>query len=164
MKIWVMRHGEAGFNAPSDRERTLTEKGKIMAFEQGKKFAQRFIEQGVLLDKMLVSPYVRTQQTFEQFSVGLQAGGFGQNCANLLETWDGVTPAGDAENVMAYLDFLREEGAKNVMVISHLPLVFDLIGALTLYQASVHFYPAVIAEVEWGNAEGKLRMTLQPSA
>lgn len=148
MKIWVMRHGEAGFNAPSDSQRTLTPNGEKMAYLQGQWLAKRLSEQNRALDKIIVSPYTRTQQTYEQVMSGLQAVGFNQNCAKLMETWEGVTPSGDADNVVDYLDFLREEGAQNVLVISHLPLVFDLTQALTGYQYAVHFYPAVIAEIE----------------
>lgn len=149
MKIWVMRHGEAGFNAATDSQRSLTERGKIMAYAQGEKLGKRLLELCNLLDKILVSPYLRTQQTFEQFTKGLQAAGISQNGANLLEIWDGITPDGNVETVVDYLDFLKEEGAKNVLIISHLPLVFDLVQHLTHYQHSVHFYPAVIAEIDW---------------
>lgn len=149
MKIWIMRHGEAGFNALSDSQRTLTDHGKITAFEQGQWLAKRFINQEVSLDKILVSPYQRTQQTLEQLLQGMVAVGFMQSFANLIESWEGITPMGDAENVYHYLDFLREEGAKNVLIISHLPLVYDLVQTFTAHQASVHFHPATIAELDW---------------
>ncbi len=32
MNIWIIRHGEAGFDAPTDSERTLTEKAKMQRF------------------------------------------------------------------------------------------------------------------------------------
>lgn len=66
------------------------------------------------------------------------------------------------ENVVDYLDFLREEGAQNVLLISHLPLVFDLTYALTDNQSSVHFYPAVIAEIE-REKSGRLIMVAESS-
>lgn len=149
MKIWVMRHGEAGFNAITDSQRSLTENGRQMAYSQGERLGKRLLAQQILLDKVLVSPYLRTQQTAEQLISGLQAGGFTQNIAEIIETWEGITPSGAVETVEDYLAFLREEGAKNVLIISHLPLVFDLVHQLTQSQASVHFYPAVIAEVDW---------------
>lgn len=148
MKIWIMRHGEAGFNAPSDNQRTLTEKGKVMAFEQGQWLGRRFQQHHILLDKVIISPYYRTQQTAEEVIKGLQAVDFQQNFTNILETWDGITPSGNAETVVDYLTFLQEEGAMNVLLISHLPLVFDLVQALTNNQSAVHFYPAVIAELQ----------------
>lgn len=149
MKIWIMRHGEAGFNAPSDSQRSLTENGQRMAKEKGLMLGEQFKLQGILLDKLIVSPYLRAQQTAEQLIQGFQAVDFSQNFANITEEWAGITPSGDVDTVIDYLDFLREEGAKNVFIVSHLPLVFELVQALTHHQANVHFYPAVVAEIEW---------------
>lgn len=160
MKIWIMRHGEAGFNATTDNQRSLTEKGRAMAYTQGEKLGKRLLNQAIQLDKIIVSPYLRTQQTFQQLAAGLQAVGITQNSANLLETWEGITPDGSVDIVADYLTFLREEGAKNVLIISHLPLVFDLVQHLTQYRQSVHFYPAVIAEIEW-DKQGKLVTVLE---
>lgn len=147
MNIWVMRHGEASFHAKTDNERPLTEQGHQMAFEQGMKLGNIFNNQQVKLDKVLVSPYLRAQQTMQNVLKGIQAVSSVQSFANIQETWDGITPSGDPDVVVDYLHFLREEGAKNVLIISHLPLVFDLVYALT--KQNVNFYPAVIAEIEW---------------
>ncbi|QBQ63049.1 phosphohistidine phosphatase SixA [Actinobacillus indolicus] len=160
MNIWVMRHGEASFQAKTDNERPLTENGHQMAFEQGMKLGNIFNNQQVKLDKILVSPYLRTQQTMENVLRGIQAVGSMQSFANIQETWDEITPAGDPDVVMDYLHFLREEGAQNVLIISHLPLVFDLVYALT--KQNVNFYPAVVAEIVWESAIPTLRDTFNP--
>lgn len=157
MKIWVMRHGEAGFNAATDSQRTLTKNGQEMAYHQGEKLGKRLLNQQIILDKIIVSPYLRTQQTAEQLFSGLQAVGFTQSCTKIVETWEGITPGGNVETVIDYLNFLHEEGAKNVLIISHLPLVFDLVHQLT--HSTVHFYPAVIAELE-NLSRGRLISTL----
>lgn len=162
MNIWIMRHGEAGFNAGSDSERQLTEFGKKTAYQQGEILGKYLLAQRMSLDKVIVSPYLRTQQTFSELSQGLQAVKFSQNLANIQEIWEGITPDGSPENVRDYLDFLREEGAGNVLIISHLPLVFDLVRELTQYQASVHFYPAVMAEIRWNGRSGLLQTVENP--
>lgn len=158
MNIWIMRHGEAGFNAPSDSERTLTENGREMAFQQGRWLGDVLCERGILLDKILVSPYQRTRQTLECLQDGIQAVSsrefFANSEAGIVEVWEGITPSGSPETVLDYLAFLKEEGAKNVLIISHLPLVFDLVHALS--RQTVHFYPAVIAELNWQNAQATL--------
>lgn len=159
MNIWVMRHGEAAFNAKTDNQRSLTENGQKMSITQGQWLAKRLQEQQLSLDKILVSPYLRTQQTFAQLQQGLQGGEYLQifaNFAQIVETWEGITPSGNPDNVLNYLDFLRNEGAKNVLIISHLPLVYELVYALTQGKSTVHFYPAVIAEVDWKTNAGKL--------
>ncbi|WP_373767738.1 phosphohistidine phosphatase SixA [Glaesserella sp.] len=162
MNIWIMRHGEAGFNAKTDNERTLTDFGKAMAFKQGEWLEERFINQGISLDKILISPYLRTQQTADYLFKGMQAVGSVQSFANISETWDGITPTGDLDNVLNYLHFLRDEGARNVLIISHLPLVFDLVQELTNYRERVHFYPAVIAEMAWETKYAELTDVSMP--
>lgn len=162
MKIWIMRHGEAGFYANSDSERTLTSLGEKMAEKQGEWLGTRLQSEQIRLDKVIVSPYVRAQQTFECLQQGLQAVGFSQPLAKVLETWDEITPSGSQETVLDYLAFLQEEGAKNVLLISHLPLVFDLVSALTLHRESAHFYPAVIAEVQWNGKVGQIQAVEKP--
>ncbi|MBL4536675.1 phosphohistidine phosphatase SixA [Actinobacillus pleuropneumoniae] len=157
MNIWIMRHGEAGFNVATDSERPLTENGRKTAYKQGQWLAKRFLEQSIVPDKVIVSPYLRAQQTFEALNEGMQAVDFKRNLVNSsIEIWEGVTPGGDPENVKNYLDFLREEGAKNILIVSHLPLVYDLVVSLTQHQDSVHFYPAVIAEIDWKTDFGKV--------
>lgn len=165
MNIWVMRHGEASFNAKTDNQRSLTENGQKMSITQGQWLAKRLQDQKLKLDKILVSPYLRTQQTLAKLQEGMLAVGIMQSFANfapLVETWEGITPSGSPENVLSYLDFLRQEGAKNILIISHLPLVYDLVHALTQGQSNVHFYPAVIAEVDWKTNAGKLMMAKFP--
>lgn len=152
MNIWIMRHGEASFNAPADHLRPLTDAGQKAAFNQGKWLGEQLVSRGLNLDKIIVSPYLRTQQTFEQLKTGFEAVKFEQNVANVLETWAGITPDGEPEMVANYLAFLKEEGAKNILLISHLPLVLDLAQTLTNYQARIAFHPAVIAEIHWQGA------------
>lgn len=156
MNIWIMRHGEAGFNAPTDSERSLTAQGKNAAFAQGKWLGEYFIQQNIQLDKILVSPYLRAKQTLEEVTKGMQAVGFSQNFTNLIEEWDEITPSGSPEIIQDYLTFLNEEGAKQILIVSHLPLVFDLVQIFTQYQQSVHFSPAVIAGVHWNGHQGEV--------
>ncbi|OOS00138.1 phosphohistidine phosphatase SixA [Haemophilus paracuniculus] len=162
MNIWIMRHGEAGFNASKDSERTLTEFGQAMAEQQGQWLGKRLDQQNLSLDKILVSPYQRAKQTWQEVERGLQAVSSGKNFSHLVEEWDGITPAGEVQNVLNYAHFLRDEGAKNLLIISHLPLVFDLVQAFTEHQHSVHFYPAVIAEIDWRTDAGKLVIAEKP--
>ncbi|WP_373779228.1 phosphohistidine phosphatase SixA [Glaesserella sp.] len=162
MNIWIMRHGEAGFNAQTDSERSLTDFGKAVAFQQGEWLVNRFIDQKIRLDKILISPYLRAQQTADCLLKGMQAVSSEQNFANICETWSEITPTGDLDNVLNYLHFLRDEGAENVLIVSHLPLVFDLVYELTNYREQVHFYPAVIAEMAWETKYAELKDVSMP--
>lgn len=156
MNIWIMRHGEAGFNAPSDSARHLTDNGAENAQSQGKWLGQEFAKRQLRLDKIIVSPYLRAKQTLENLLAGLQAVNSTQSFANLVEEWEEITPEGNPDIIESYLHFLREEGAKHVLLVSHLPLVYDLTQRLTQHQGHAHFPTATIVEVEWTEKAGKI--------
>ncbi|AAP95409.1 phosphohistidine phosphatase SixA [[Haemophilus] ducreyi] len=162
MNIWIMRHGEASFNATSDSQRSLTPLGQQMAERQGRWLAERLQAQQQILDKILVSPLLRTQQTLTYINKGMQAVNFSQNLSELVEIWQGITPSGNPDNVKNYLTFLYETGYKNVLIISYLPLVYDLVLSITCQQSHIHFYPAVIAEIAWQSDFGTLVATQKP--
>ncbi len=82
MNIWIMRHGEAGFNASSDAARCLTDNGIKNTISQGKWLGEHLANQQIQLDKILVSPYLRAQQTLENVLIGMQA----VNFPNILPT------------------------------------------------------------------------------
>lgn len=149
MNIWIMRHGEAGFNAPNDAARSLTDNGIKNVISQGKWLGEYLNNKQIKLDKILVSPYLRAKQTLENLITGMQAVNFSQNFANLTEEWEEITPDGNPYVVEDYLHFLREEGAKNILLISHLPLVFDLSQRLTNNQGNVQFPTSTITEIHW---------------
>ncbi|MCW9714750.1 phosphohistidine phosphatase SixA [Avibacterium sp. 21-594] len=138
MKIFVMRHGEAQTIAPSDSARPLTENGKQQSYQQGQWLHSINAE----FDKVLVSPYLRAQQTFEQVNLAFQ-----NQLQTKLETWDGITPYGDAGLVRDYLTVLAQDGVESLLIISHLPLVGDIVRELC-GRNPANFYPAVIVEIE----------------
>ncbi|MEG9488455.1 phosphohistidine phosphatase SixA [Mannheimia indoligenes] len=156
MNIWIMRHGEAGFNAPNDAARSLTDNGIKNVISQGKWLGEYLNSKQIKLDKILVSPYLRAKQTLENLITGMQAVNFSQNFASLTEEWEEITPDGNPYVVEDYLHFLREEGAKNILLISHLPLVFDLSQRLTNNQGNVQFPTSTITEIHWVGNNGEV--------
>ncbi len=155
MNIWIMRHGEAGFNSTTDSQRSLTTQGQKNAFEKGLWLGNRLSKQNYKIDKILVSPYLRAEQTLTEVQKGISQIN-SEVLTNNIEIWKGITPSGDPLNVINYLNVLRQEGIKNLLIISHLPLVYELVSYLTKYHSKVHFYPAVIAEIDWETDHGKL--------
>ncbi|HGO5814944.1 TPA: phosphohistidine phosphatase SixA [Mannheimia haemolytica] len=156
MNIWIMRHGEAGFNASSDAARTLTENGTQSAIEQGKWLGDYLNNNQIKLDKILVSPYLRAKQTLESLIVGMQAVNFCQNFATITEEWEEITPNGNPHTIENYLDFLKSEGAKYILIVSHLPVVYDLTQILTHHQANVAFPTATIAQISWAREQAEV--------
>ncbi|WPC74903.1 phosphohistidine phosphatase SixA [Vibrio porteresiae] len=119
MKIFIMRHGEAESLAESDDQRALTERGQ----NDSVAVAQACVSQygPVVFDKVLVSPYLRAQQTWDVISAHFSA--------HSVESCDDITPYGQAEQVHDYLLAIAEhESLENILIVSHLPLVGYLVS------------------------------------
>lgn len=134
-----MRHGEAGAHARSDAERALTEYGQ----DEVRRSAERL--KGRALQRILVSPYLRAQQTAELVRNSLQL--------DLpLTTLDWLTPDDDPRDVARQLDPF--EGGE-VLVVSHNPLL----GALTGFLVHGHLeLPAAMRTASLAALDGELIM------
>ncbi len=113
MKIFIMRHGEAENFADSDAARQLTQRGRV----ESEAVARACIEQGFTqFDKVLVSPYIRAQQTWQEISTHVSA--------KSIETSEDITPYGQSDCVFDYANALIEvEKLESLLFVSHLPLV-----------------------------------------
>lgn len=112
MKVWILRHGEAQPHARRDADRELTAHGR----EQVLHSAAYLIDQP--LDRILVSPYVRAQQTAELVRKAL---GFTGD----LITVPWLTPESDPKHAVSQLP-----DSGHVLLVSHQPFVGDLISLL----------------------------------
>lgn len=112
MKLWILRHGEAEAHARTDAERNLTERGRAEVLRS----AAHLI--GQPLGAIIASPYVRAQQTARLVREAL---GFVPD----IRTVPWLTPEGSPEQVLAQL-----EAEDNVLLVSHQPLVGNLISFL----------------------------------
>ena len=106
MTLWLLRHGEAEPRARSDAERPLT--------EQGRKEVRRSAEhlRGRPLTHILVSPYLRAQQTAEIVREAL-------GLALPLTTVDWITPDDSPREAAKRLDAYPGE----CLLVSHNPLL-----------------------------------------
>ncbi|MCQ4347357.1 phosphohistidine phosphatase SixA [Pseudomonas stutzeri] len=115
MRLWLLRHGQAGpYVRTGDHLRELTERGRAEALHAAGHLL------GERLDAILVSPYVRARQTAELVHEAL-----GREAA--LQEVDGITPDDDPRAALAMLAERRE---RNLLVVSHMPLVGALAGLL----------------------------------
>ncbi|KPY86790.1 phosphohistidine phosphatase SixA [Pseudomonas syringae pv. tagetis] len=114
MKVWVLRHGEAQSRARSDAERELTAHGR----EEVLKSALHLTDKPV--QRIIASPYVRAQQTAQLVRQSL-----GFNNPVMTVPW--LTPDSSPREVLAQLDRLAVD---EVLLVSHQPLVGELIGVL----------------------------------
>jgi len=142
VKLWVLRHGEAEPQARSDDQRNLTEHGRRQVLRSAAHLL------GQPLDAIIASPYVRAQQTA---ALVHQALVFGKDVVTV--PW--LTPDSDPDRVLRELDSL---GLANVLLVSHQPLVGQLVGLLHSgsRQDSAPMSTASLAELDgdWALAGG----------
>lgn len=114
--------------------------------------------QSVDIERVLVSPYLRAQQTLTQVRevFPLPEG---------EEVLPELTPGGDPALVACYLQVLANEGVKSALVISHLPLVGYLVAQLCPQEAPPMFATSAIACIDFDaeNATGKLEWQVSPA-
>ncbi|AWH87861.1 phosphohistidine phosphatase SixA [Limnobaculum parvum] len=121
MQVFIMRHGEASYHADSDPARSLTERGRKETAQMALWLRQKIAE----IDWVLVSPYVRAQQTLD-----VVKNEFPLSPSSTIETFSALTPGGDATLSADYLMTLAQDGVGSVLVVSHLPLVGYLVSEL----------------------------------
>ena len=143
MKVVVMRHGDAVLGADDDAARALTSLGR----EQSRAMALWLQQQMPHLDRVLVSPYLRAQQTWQTVREL-----FGEVQVDVL---DELVPHGHAGPVADYLRALEGE-VENLLVISHLPLVGYLVADLCPVQTPPMFVTSAMVAVELQDGQGQL--------
>lgn len=127
MQLIVMRHGEAeGFTVNGDAQRNLTHFGNHQALVAGRVLS----DNGVDIQELWVSPYNRAQQT--------AAGVLSSLTIPQQKTLPYLTPESSVSQV---LDQIAQSAVQKLMIISHQPLVGDLIASLSGVQR--HAAPAM---------------------
>ncbi|MFT6310322.1 MAG: phosphohistidine phosphatase [Porticoccus sp.] len=116
MNLYIMRHGEANWDAKIDSERSLTSIGEQQAITIGEYLNRA----DITFDLAVVSPYKRAQQTANNVLKQFPS-------VKRIESTD-ITPESPIFIAQESLDAL---GETNVLLISHLPLVASLTGYLT---------------------------------
>lgn len=117
MNVYLLRHGQAEANTSSDASRCLTNIGR----KDIKSIAKSFQSTSLNIERCLVSPLTRTQETARLF----------ENNANLLceiEIENTLSPENKALDVFRFLDSFEQE---NVLLISHNPLLSELYALFT---------------------------------
>ncbi|MCL2919523.1 phosphohistidine phosphatase SixA [Shewanella litorisediminis] len=120
MQLFLMRHGEAGYQAQSDRDRTLTDTGRYHT-----RLMSNFLNRLVTdFDLVLVSPYLRAQQTWQEVATHFPEPRKWVTADDLVPSAD---PATAASLILAYAEQYK---ADKVLVISHMPLLGYLVSEL----------------------------------
>lgn len=139
MQIFIMRHGQADTYAESDAQRQLTPHGRLEAALMGKWLGKMAIAP----DVFWVSPFIRAQQTFEELAKPL-------SYKTLKQTNNFITPSGSATEVHDLIDGeLAVKDIKQLMLVSHMPVVSYLVSELTSHQQAPIFQTAGIVEINY---------------
>jgi phosphohistidine phosphatase len=156
MILIIMRHGEAVSYKEPDHARSLTEFGQQQCENVGKWLHQNistFLDdktnQGVDgIDLALVSPYLRTQQSFQALAKHVKV--------EQEITTDTVTPEG---NVVQGADLIHgyaneENASKCMLVVTHMPLVSLLAAHVCVGVDDIFFEPADALIVNYSKDTG----------
>lgn len=125
----IMRHGEAGDFSTPDHLRPLTARGKKQCQKTGAMLASSLAKwlpskdacpqesNGPSIDLALVSPFLRTQQSFRAVASGIKV-------TNVV-TIDAITPMGNAQQGADLIHgYATDTPAPNsILVVTHMPLV-----------------------------------------
>ena len=154
MNLLIMRHGDAVMHGSIDAERPLSARG----VKEVETMANWLVSQDLVPDYLVVSPYLRAQQTAkvltEQIIQPIK-----------IETLDLITPDDSPVVAHNYLDGLFSlKSYKNVLVISHMPLVSYLTAELTFDNSTPIYATANIAQIDYNVTEmtGKLLQMVCP--
>jgi phosphohistidine phosphatase len=120
MHLYLLRHGEAEPQSREDSTRALAARGKLDVDAVAGQFASR----DILLTHCYYSPYLRTTQTAQVFLNTL-------NSSVKLEPLTLLTPDKRAKSVIGFLDTLDTLQAQHVLLVTHNPLVSELLALLT---------------------------------
>lgn len=149
-----MRHGEAALEAASDAVRPLTLCGR----DESRQMAAWLNTKSVDIERVLVSPYLRAEQTLATVREAL-------TLPEGEEVLPELTPGGNAEQVGSYLQALAMQGVNSVLIVSHLPLVGYLVAELCPGECPPMFATSAIANVDLpaDGSYGKFEWQVCPS-
>ena len=113
--LLIMRHGDAEPSAVSDEVRPLSARGRSEVQEVG-----RALVAHLGIDKIVASPLVRAQET-----ASLVAACYSHEIQR--DTCVSLSPNGIPDQVIAEFD----EGVGSVLLVTHMPLIAELVSALS---------------------------------
>jgi phosphohistidine phosphatase len=116
VRVTLIRHGEAGDDAPRDELRSLTMRGRATAARVARTLRRR----GGDFTLIVSSPLVRALQTAEIVAAGVGYGG-------RLVVSETLVPEGRVSRTIAWLSTLEED---SIALVAHEPILSTLAGAL----------------------------------
>ena len=145
--LLIMRHGDAEPSAVSDEVRPLSARGRAEVQEVG-----RALVAHLGIDKIVASPLVRAQET-----ASLVAACYSHEIQR--DTCVSLSPNGIPDQVIAEFD----EGLGSVLLVTHMPLIADLVSALSGKRQAVQTAELFCFDMEMKAPLRSQMFNLQPS-
>ena len=145
--LLIMRHGDAEPSAVSDEVRPLSARGRAEVQEVG-----RALVAHLGIDKIVASPLVRAQET-----ASLVAACYGHEIQR--DTCVSLSPNGISDQVIAEFG----EGVGSVLLVTHMPLIADLVSALSGKRQAVQTAELFCFDMEMKAPLRSQMFNLQPS-
>ena len=155
MYIFIMRHGEAEPVRLSDMDRKLTSLGKKQSSQSAIWINQFCDKLNISVDLSLVSPYCRTQETFQQVSEQV-------TIAEHLTCSD-IVPSGDPQLAQDYIDVVlqEKESLQGLLLVSHMPFVSYFLDYMCAHHYSMLFSAGAIAAIKYSPHTGPAKLAGQ---
>lgn len=139
MELFILRHGHAESEAASDKVRELSPAGEL----EVKRMLQSYGEALNNVGQLLVSPYVRAQQTAKIVNESIDQANL-QTCDFLVPS---ASPLGAIEKVG---EMIEKAGSPVYMLIGHQPLLGVLLDQLCGLEPGKHrLATASLASIEF---------------
>lgn len=126
--FYIMRHGKASWAAQTDHQRALTEAGA----NELSSMVERNQSELKGISKILSSPYLRTQQTSKIVNQILDVE---------IVLSESITPS---NTVKEALQSIEQQWCEGLLVVTHQPLIGNLICYLEHGQDSATHYPEMV--------------------
>lgn len=114
MRLFLLRHGEAGFDSTTDFDRQLTTNGRIR-LQACLERNQSLIQQ---IERIVHSPYLRTTETADMVAGIVPV---------TQEPLDLLTPESVPQDV---INWLSEQADSSLLLVTHQPLIGNLVSLL----------------------------------
>ncbi|HTB57962.1 MAG TPA: phosphohistidine phosphatase SixA [Polyangia bacterium] len=121
MRVTLIRHAEAGDDAPRDEDRALTARGR----EDARRLGQALARRGVEFSLLVTSPLVRAVQTAEIVASEIRY-------RDRIAVTELLVPEGTASQVVAFLKSTERqlEESPSIALVAHEPILSAVAAAL----------------------------------
>lgn len=143
-RIVLIRHGEAEPSFTNDKSRSLTDRGRQQVLKSSTSIVS-LVDQYRGFDCALVSPYTRTQQTFDILTINVRVKQK-LNCSD-------VTPLSSIVDAQKAV-FNQLESSNSLLVVTHMPIVSFLAGELCHLESPPLFMTSSFAVIDIDRQSG----------